>query len=83
MTSSQGEKKLNAQNVYRFPGSDRVLEVDSHGAWHIGPGTGQVYVSPGAGQVIVHPGQGQVVVSPGQGQVIVKKGGTGQVIVDD
>ena len=44
------------------------------------------YISPpppGAGQVIVHPGQGQVIVSPGQGQVIVKKGGTGQVIVDD
>ena len=79
----QGEKKLNAQNVYEFPGSDRVLEIDSHGAWHIGPGTGPVHISPGEGQVIVHPGQGQLVVSPGQGQVIVKKGGTGQVIVDD
>ena len=81
--SAQGEKKLNARNVYEFPGSDRVLEIDSDGAWHIGPGRGQVYISPGAGQVMVHPGQGQVVVSPGQGQVIVKKGGTGQVIVVD
>ena len=74
---------MNPQNVYEFSGSDRVLEIDSDGAWHIGPGRGQVYISPGAGQVIVHPGQGQVIVSPGQGQVIVKKGGTGQVIVDD
>ena len=74
---------MNDQNVYVFPGSDRVLEIDPDGAWHIGPGTGQVYISPGAGQVIVHPGQGQVIVSPGQGQVVVKKGGTGQVIVDD
>ena len=74
---------MNAQSVYEFPGSDRVLEIDSDGAWRIGPGRGQVYISPGAGQVIVHPGNGQVIVSPGQGQVIVKKGGTGQVIVDD
>lgn len=76
---------MSGQNVnaYEFPGSDRVLEIDSDGAWHIGPGQGQVYVSPGAGQVIIHPGQGQVIVNPGQGQVIVRKGGTGQVIVDD
>ena len=74
---------MNARNIYEIPNSDRVLEVDSDGAWHIGPGRGQVYISPRAGQVIVHPGQGQVIASPGQGQVIVRKGGTGQVIVED
>ena len=74
---------MNGQNVYEFPGSDRVLEIDSEGAWHIGPGRGQVYVSPGTGQVIVHPGQGQVIVNPGQGQVIVRKGGTGHITVHD
>ena len=74
---------MNAQNIYEFPGSDRVLEIDSDGVWHIGPGTGQVHIFPGTGQVIVHPGHGQVIVGPGQGKVIVKKGGTGQVIVED
>ena len=72
---------MEGRNSYEVPGSDRVLEIDSEGAWHIGPGRGQVYVSPGMGQVVVHPGQGQVIVRPGQGQVIVEKGGTGQVIV--
>ena len=66
--------------VCEFPGSDRVLEIDPDGAWHIGPGRGQVYVSPGPGQVIVHPGQGQVIIIPGQGQVIVEKGGEGRAI---
>ena len=72
---------MKDRDSYEFPGTDRVLEIDSDGAWHIGPGRGQVYVSPGVGQVIVHPGQGQVIVLPGQGQVVVEKGGTGQVIV--
>ncbi len=62
---------MTDRDSYEFPGTDRVLEIDSDGAWHIGPGRGQVYVSPGVGQVIV---------MPGQGQVVVEKGGTGQVI---
>lgn len=74
---------MNDPMVCEFPGCDRVLEVDSDGALHVGPGRGQVYVSPGEGQVTIHPGRGQVIVIPGQGQVIVEKGGTGQVIVHD
>ena len=80
-TAAKGEEHLNERNVYEFPGSDRELEIDSDGAWHIGPGRGQVYVSPGVGQVIIHPGQGQVVIKSGQGQVVVTKEGPGQVIV--
>ena len=71
---------MRDRDSYESPSTDRVLEIDSDGAWHIGPGRGQVYVSPGVGQVTIHPGQGQVIVMPGQGQVVVEKGGTGQVI---
>ena len=70
---------MNDRNVYEFPGSDRVLEIDSDGAWHIGPGRGQVYLSPGPRQVIARPGQGQVIVTPGQGKAIVNRRGQSQV----
>ena len=72
---------MKERDIYDFPGTNRVLEINSEGAWHIGPGRGQVYVSPGVGQVIVHPSQGQVIILPPQWQVVGEKGGTGQVIV--
>ena len=82
VTAGKGEEQLSERRIYEFPGTDRELEIDSDGAWHIGPGRGQVYVFPGVGQVIVRPGQGQVVVKSGQGQVVVTKDGPGQVIVE-
>ena len=67
--------------IYRFEESDRSLEIDSDGTWHIGSGNGKVELHPCNGQVVVHSGNGQVIVRPRNGQVIVHTG-SGQLIVD-
>ena len=67
--------------IYRFPGSERTLEIDADGVWYISGDNGKVEVRPGNGQVVVHPGNGQVILAAGDGQVIVKSG-TGQLIID-
>ena len=47
---------------YEFTESDRTLEIDADGTWHIGSGNGQVIIHSSNGQVVVHSGRGQVIV---------------------
>ena len=61
---------------YTFPESDRTLEIDHEGTWHISSGNGKVELHPGDGQAIVHPCNGQVVITSGSGQVILN----GQIV---
>lgn len=75
---------------YRLDESDRTLDIDDNGTWHIGPGRtkvvlelgfGQLDLQPGAGQVVVNGGHGQIIVHPSEGQVVLFAG-RGQIILD-